>query len=93
MGERRGAFTAVDIARLADGPGGKRTVLSYLSLGEAEDYRFYWEQDWRPGHPTWLDRESPDWSGDYKLRYWRPDWQAIACDYTDCLLDAGFAGA
>ena len=25
--------------------------------------------------PAWLERENPDWDGNYKVRYWHPDWQ------------------
>ena len=35
-------------------PGGK--VLGYLSIGEAESYRFYWKPEWRGAAPAWLGR-------------------------------------
>ncbi len=87
------AFTAAEIAALKRSPGGDKIVLAYMSIGEAEDYRFYWQNDWESGNPTWLDIENPDWEGNYKVRYWDPGWQAIIFDYTDRLLDAGFDGA
>lgn len=86
------AFTPAQIAALRHSPGGDKVVLAYMSIGEAEDYRFYWQSAWRPGNPTWLDAENPDWGGNYKVHYWDPAWQALIFQYTDALLDAGFDG-
>lgn len=96
-----GEFTAAEIAALQDSPGGPKLVLAYMSIGEAETYRFYWDPAWDadgdglpdPGAPSWLDIENPDWEGNYKVRYWDPGWQAIVFLYTDRLLAAGFDGA
>lgn len=92
-GDDATAFTAAQIATLKDSPGGPKIVLAYVSIGEAEDYRFYWQAGWTPGNPAWLDEENPDWEGNYKVRYWEPAWQTIIFNYTDRLLDAGFDGA
>jgi len=69
-----------------------RKVVSYLSIGEAEDYRWYWQPEWRPGHPEWIVEENPDWPGNYRVRYWDPEWQAIVFAYLDRILAAGFDG-
>ena len=74
--------------------------LEYLSVGEAEDYRFYWKGDWDgdrdgvpdPGAPAWLGRSNPDWPGNYKVRYWDPGWQEILLSYLDRILGQEFAG-
>jgi cysteinyl-tRNA synthetase len=92
-GDDATAYTAAQIAALRDSPGGVKIVLSYMSIGEAEDYRFYWQSDWEPGNPPWLDEENPGWEGNYKVHYWDPAWQTIVFSYTDRLLDAGFDGA
>ena len=92
-GDDATAFTAAQIAALKDSPGGAKIVLAYVSIGEAEDYRFYWQSGWTPGDPAWLDEENPDWAGNYKVHYWDPAWQTIIFNYTDRLLDAGFDGA
>lgn len=63
----------------------KTRVLAYLSIGEAEDYRDYWDPQWVdqagdpiPGvAPSWLGPTNPDWEGNYKVRYWDPEWQQI----------------
>ena len=93
-------FTAAQISALKDSPGGPETVLSYMSIGEAEDYRWYWQRSWdsnrdgRPdaGAPAWLGRSNPDWPGNYKARYWDPAWQAIVYDYVDRVLAASHDG-
>jgi cysteinyl-tRNA synthetase len=76
-------------------------VLSYLSIGEAETYRTYWNPRWdangdgRPdaGAPAWLGESNPDWPDNYKVRYWMPGWQALMLTRIDELIDAGFDGA
>ena len=90
-------FTAGDIAQLKNkANGGKRLVISYMSIGEAEDYRYYWQSGWDSGDPSWLDDENRAWEGNYKVRYWEPEWQKIIFgndnSYTKKILDAGFDG-
>lgn len=92
-GGEGGEFTATEIEALADSPGGPKIVLAYLSIGEAENYRFYWRAKWKPGDPSWLDEENPEWRGNYKVHYWEAEWQGIALEYADRLIDAGFDGA
>ena len=91
-GRDAGRFSANQIETLKTGPGGRRVIISYLSIGEAEDYRFYWQSGWTPGNPIWLDAENPDWEGNYKVRYWDSGWQAVVIGYLDKILDAGFDG-
>ena len=67
-----------------------------MSIGEAEDYRFYWDDSWSTGDPVWLDRENPNWAGNFKVRYWEDEWQEIvlsgANSYLGGILSAGFDG-
>ena len=92
-GSEEGEFTSAEIAALATSPRGAKLVFSYMSIGEAEDYRFYWQESWEPGDPPWLDQENPHWPGNYRVRYWDPEWQSIVLEYTDRLIGAGFHGA
>jgi cysteinyl-tRNA synthetase len=92
------AFTAGDIGQLkTKDNGGRRLVFCYLSIGEAEDYRYYWNPDWKKHPPAWLAGENPDWPGNYKVKYWDPQWQAILygndSSYLHKILAAGFDGA
>jgi cysteinyl-tRNA synthetase len=86
-------FSRELIEALKHSPGGAKIVLGYISIGEAEEYRYYWQPAWKTGHPEWLDQPNPDWTGNYKVRYWDPEWQAIVFAYVDRLVDAGFDGA
>ena len=36
-------YSAADISSLRASPGGPKVLLAYMSIGEAEDYRFYWQ--------------------------------------------------
>ena len=89
-GSAEGEFTPEEITALKTQLGGK--VLAYLSIGEAEDYRWYWQADWKKNPPAWLDRENPNWKGNYEVRYWQPEWQAIILQYLDKIIAAGYDG-
>ncbi len=76
--------------------GRKRLIFAYLSIGEAENYRYYWQDNWRAVPPTWLQPENRNWPGNYLVEYWDPGWQAILYGnpnaYLDRILAAGFDG-
>ncbi|WP_417516774.1 MJ1477/TM1410 family putative glycoside hydrolase [Minwuia sp.] len=96
-GTESGMFSADEVARMQARPdGGRRIVLSYMSIGEAEDYRGYWNPDWSKNPPDWLEKENPDWEGNFKVRYWHPGWQAQIFGapeaYLDRIIAAGFDG-
>ncbi len=67
-----------------------------MSIGEAEDYRYYWQDSWINNPPNWLEDENPDWEGNYKVRYWDKDWQSIIYgndnSYLKKIINAGFDG-
>jgi cysteinyl-tRNA synthetase len=88
-----GPLTADDVERMKWKPGGaRRLVLCYLSIGEAEDYRGYWNPGWSDDPPDWLLAENPNWPGNYTVRYWDVSWQAIIYVQLECILAAGFDG-
>ncbi|HEX5138624.1 MAG TPA: MJ1477/TM1410 family putative glycoside hydrolase [Planctomycetota bacterium] len=89
-GSAAGEFSHDDIARLR---AAGKTVLAYLSIGEAEDYRFYWKASWEPGSPAFIGEENPDWPGNYAVKYWTSGWWSKAIEpYLDRILAAGFDG-
>lgn len=86
-------FTADEIEQLRNkANGGRRMVIAYMSIGEAEDYRYYWDKSWKRGNPSWLDKENPNWKGNYKVKYWNTEWQTIIFDYLSLIINAGFDG-
>lgn len=93
-----GELTSNEVNQLrAKANGGSRMVVCYMSIGEAEDYRYYWQDSWRVGSPSWIKAENPDWEGNYKVKYWESEWQAIIfgnnSSYTKKIIDANFDGA
>jgi cysteinyl-tRNA synthetase, unknown class len=99
-GSEAGRYTASQIEALQHSPGGEKAVLAYVSIGEAETYRWYWRHAWDADHdgvpdagaPSWLGPEDPDWEGNYYVHYWDPGWQAIVMQYLDKVMEAGFDG-
>ena len=77
--------------------GGSRLIIAYMSIGEAEDYRYYWQREWEIDQPAWLAEENSEWPGNYKVQYWNRDWQNIVYgkdnSYLNKILDTGFDGA
>jgi len=80
--------------RKADG--GKRLVLCYLNIGAAENWRYYWQTDWRPGHPDFLRRPYEGYKDETWVAYWSSEWRNILyrgkSSYMDRILNAGFDG-
>ena len=76
--------------------------VAYLSIGEAESYRYYWEKTWveedndnqlTSKAPKWLGHTNPDWEGNYKVRYWDTEWRdTIIKPYLDKIITQGFQG-
>lgn len=96
-GSEAKAFRRTEVVRMQRRPDGtRRLLLAYLSVGEAEDYRSYWQSNWSRHPPAWLDRENPSWPGNYKVHYWDPQWQKIILgnpgSYLDRIIQAGFDG-
>ncbi|TWU00143.1 hypothetical protein Pla108_10870 [Botrimarina colliarenosi] len=100
-----------DMQHSSDGPGGdgqRKVVVSYLSIGEASDFRDHWRAEWtRNGSanqpltaaaPAWLGPFNPDWPESRKVRYWDPEWQAVIFNdaktgWLDQIVAQGFDGA
>jgi len=76
--------------------GADRLVVSYMSIGEAEDYRYYWNSDWSKKKPEWLLNENPEWEGNYKVKYWKKEWQDIIygndSSYLKKIINSNFNG-
>lgn len=77
--------------------GGKRLVLSYLNVGQAEDYRRYFSSAWKKKPPFWLIGADPEgWAGNFPAAYWQKEWQDILLGrqgLVEQIARAGFDGA
>ena len=92
-----GRFTPKEVAKMKKkADGGRRLVVAYMSIGEAEPYRFYWKKGWKPGNPSWLLTPNPRWPDNYRVKFWNPEWQEIIYgregSYLDQIIEAGFDG-
>lgn len=83
------------IPALKDSPGGPKIVLCYMSIGQAESYRWYYKPEWGQNPPEWMGETDPVW-GDRWVKYWHPEWQAIIYgtpeSYLDKIIEMGFDG-
>lgn len=103
-GSEDGRFTAEQINALKNSSGGSKLVLAYMSIGEAENYRWYWNDSWDSNDdgipdtkaPSWIGPSNPDWPDNYKVKYWETGWQSIIygspAAYIDKIIEAGFDG-
>ncbi len=80
-----------------------KIVIAYVDIGQAEDWRWYWEDNWTA--PTEASRGSPDflialdpdgWSGNYPVAFWDQHWKEIIL-YSEGssiqqIIDDGFDG-
>ena len=92
-GDAASEFSRAELDAIRNGSGcGSKTILAYLSIGEAEDYRDYWDTAWVAGDegppiagvaPSWLGPSNPRWGGNYKVCYWEPGWQAVILGTAD----------
>jgi cysteinyl-tRNA synthetase len=89
-GSENGRYTKHEIAKAQQAG---KLMLAYLSVGEAEEYRFYWKKSWREGSPAFIGAENPDWPGNYKVKFWyKKWWKSVLKPYLDKILAAGYDG-
>lgn len=83
-------LTAAQILDLRDRQG--KILYAYTSIGEAEDYRGYWQPEWRLSPPDFLLAENPEWEGNYRVAFWAPEWRDIVLGRVDDTVAAGYDG-
>jgi cysteinyl-tRNA synthetase len=73
-----------------------KLVLAYIDIGQAEEYRTYWDPGWRIGDPEWIVGSDPDgWEGNFPVAFWYDEWHEIwlgAEGYLGKIIDSGFDG-
>lgn len=83
-GTNDGRFTVGEVSEIK---GERAALAAYVSIGEANDFRDYWDKDWTTNGkangkltdeaPDWLGPINPDWPEGRKVRYWDEGWQDI----------------
>jgi len=70
-----------------------KMVICYIDVGEAEDYRWYWQSNWEVGNPQWISGEDPDgWDGNYPVLFWYTEWKTIMAEYLTGIVNDGYDG-
>lgn len=92
------AFTADEIARLkVKSNGGKRLAISYINVGAAENYRYYWKGSWKLHRPNWLKKRYDGYDNEIWVKFWDDEWKGTIYgndnSYIKRIIDAGFDGA
>jgi cysteinyl-tRNA synthetase, unknown class len=81
------------VAALKNKPGGgRRAVIAYLAIGEAETYRSYYKSCCSPKRPDWHTDRTQGWRDNYIVKYWDPAWKAIIRERVRQIVAAGFDG-
>lgn len=91
-------LTASEVAALqTKANGSPRLVIAYMSIGSAENYRYYWKSDWKLHHPHWLKKKYDGYPDEFWVKFWKKEWKDILYgnddSYTKHIIDAGFDGA
>jgi cysteinyl-tRNA synthetase len=91
------ALTTDEIVQLkTKANGGERLVISYLNIGSAENWRYYWQDDWKFHHPDWIKKKYEGYEDEYWVEFWNNEWQDIIFgnegSYLKKIIDAGFDG-
>ncbi len=83
--DTQGMVTHLKNSKGSDGTS-RKLILAYIDIGEAEDWRWYWDwsTDWDcegtppADWPDYILACDPDgWSGNYPVAYWDADWKDI----------------
>ncbi len=73
-----------------------KLVIAYIDIGQAEDFRTYWDASWTIGNPDWIVGGDPDgWEGNYPVAFWDDEYREIWLGddgYMKSILDVGFDG-
>lgn len=94
------AFAVVDYeqsglsrAQISDLSSSGKTLFSYLSIGEAENYRAYWVQgNWDQNPPSYVLGENPNFPGGYEVKFWNTDWQSLVTQRLIEIVKMGYEG-
>lgn len=77
--------------------GGQRLVISYINIGSAEKFRYYWKNSWGLHHPLWLKKRYEGYNDEFWVKFWKKEWQEIIfgndSSYMKKIINAGFDGA
>ncbi|NTV83242.1 MAG: hypothetical protein HGA23_02945 [Bacteroidales bacterium] len=77
--------------------GAERLLIAYINIGSAETFRYYWQDDWRLHHPSWIKKKYEGYEDEFWVEFWNKEWQDIIFgndnSYLKKIIDADFDGA
>lgn len=90
-------LTYADVQQLkTKANGASRLVISYLNIGSAEKYRYYWKDNWKLHKPLWLKKEYDGYPDEIWVKFWKKNWHDIIFgneeSYTKRVINSGFDG-
>ena len=89
-------FPMAEVIDWLHGAAVPKLVIAYVDIGQAEDYRTYWQPGWRIGDPDWIAGGDPDgWEGNFPVAFWRDEWREIWLGedgYLRAIVEYGFDG-
>ncbi len=81
------------VAALKQKPGGgRRAVIAYIAIGEAEPWRPYYKSCCSGKRPDWLTDKTQGWQDNFVVKFWHPEWKAIVRERIRQVVAAGFDG-
>lgn len=100
--DARGMVEKLEASGSTD-PRYRKLVLAYVDIGQAEKWRRYFKENWRPpalllpARPDFMVGSDPDgWSGNYPVAFWDGRWKEIMVfgvgSVLNEILDLGFDG-
>ncbi|KAB1070741.1 endo alpha-1,4 polygalactosaminidase [Methylobacterium planeticum] len=87
--ENGSLWTSQQVAKMGGGSADPHLLLGYFSIGEAETYRDYYDTIPKAA----IGPENPQWEGNFEVAFWTSEWKAVATQYVDNLIKAGYDGA
>ena len=76
--------------------GARRLVYAYMNIGEAENYRYYWQDSWTEGDPPFISETIPAKPDKHYVEYWQAGWRRIITGNTNSyiygIIKQGFDG-
>lgn len=79
------AFTPFEVLNYTQN---NNLIFSYLSIGEAENYRKYFKTIKK----DLVLYSNPNWKNNFIIKYWDPQWESILKQRLKNILDQGFQG-
>lgn len=78
-------FTTEEILEIKESG---KIVIAYISIGEAEEYRYYWDPN-----ASYLLEENPGWKENWYVDFSSKEWQGLIInDYIPLIKERGFDG-